>query len=33
MGVKFPVHEKGYTKTEKQNNISISVLGYEDKIS
>ena len=28
--VKFPVYKKGYSKIEKQN-ISINVLGYEDK--
>ena len=29
--VQFPVHKKGYTKIEKQNNISINMFGYEDK--
>ena len=29
MGLKFPVHEKDH----KKNNISISVFGYEYKIS
>lgn len=30
-GVKLSVHKKEYAKIEKQNNISISVFGYEDK--
>ena len=30
--VNFPVHKKDYAKIEKQNNISINVFGYEDKI-
>ena len=30
--VNFPVHKKDYAKMEKQNNISISAFGQEDKI-
>ena len=30
-GILFPVHKKHYAKTEKQNNIFISVFGSEDK--
>ena len=30
-GVKFRVHKREYAKIEKQNSISISMFGYEDK--
>ena len=30
-GTKFPVHKNVYAKIEKQNNIYISVFGYEGK--
>ena len=30
-GLKFSVHKEDYAKKEKQNNISFSVFGYEDK--
>ena len=30
-GIEFPVNVKHYNKIEKQNNINISVFGYEDK--
>ena len=30
-GVEFSVNKKDYAKTEKRNNISINVLGYEDE--
>ena len=32
-GVQFPVHKKDYAKIEKENNISISVFGHENKTS
>ena len=31
--VKFPVHNKTYSKIEKQNNISVIVFGYEGEAS
>ena len=31
--VQFPVKINDYNKIEKQNNIIISVLGYENKVS
>ena len=31
-GIEFPVKEKDFKKTEVQNNISINVFGYEDKL-
>ena len=30
-GIKFSVYKKDYAKIEKQNNISITVLDYENK--
>ena len=30
-GLKFSVHKEDYAQKEKQNNISFSVFGYEDK--
>ena len=30
-GIEFPVNVKHYNKIEKQNNINISVFGYEDQ--
>ena len=32
-GIKFPFYKKDYAKIEKQNNISNSVFGYEDRTS
>ena len=31
-GIKFPVQEKDFSKIEVQNNISINVFGYENKL-
>ena len=31
IGVKCPVYKKDYAKTEKQNNISANVFGFEDE--
>ena len=31
-GIKFPVEEKDFSKTEVQNNICINVFGYENKL-
>jgi hypothetical protein len=30
-GVKYPVHPSNMTKFERQNEISVNVLGYENK--
>ena len=31
-GIKFPVQEKDFSRTEVQNNICINVFGYENKL-
>ena len=31
-GIEFPVQEKDFSKIEVQNNISLNVFGYEDKL-
>ena len=31
-GIEFPMQEKDFSKIEIQNNISVNVSGYEDKL-
>ena len=31
-GIKFPVQEKDFSKTEVKNNVCINVFGYEDEL-